>query len=135
MKTMKSLIVATMLIAGTTLMAQTTRTNHYADQAFRQTCELASSMNLSPKQTVEILIINQKYTNMEAYNANVTQLSKKDAKKALKAKNKLVAAQAKEIKAVLKGSAATSEALTPEFATSMAFNSAAQTIYLGNPNF
>jgi len=135
MKAMKSLIAVTFLVVSTTLMAQTTRTNNYADQAFKQTCELVSSLNLSAEQTVEILIINQKYMNMEAYNATNSELSSKEAKKATKAKNKLAAAQAKEIKSVLKKVVTTREESAPEFAPSLAFNSAAQTIYLSNPNF
>ncbi len=142
MKTMKSLIVATLLVAASTLMAQTTRTNTYADQAFKQTSQLVSSLSLSNEQTIEILVINQKYTNMETYNATNSQLSRREARKA---KKNLVAAQAKEIKSVLKGyqkekfeyMVATHEVLTPHFTPSMAFNNAPQRMPFGAgaPNF
>jgi len=142
MKTMKSIIVTMLLIAGTTLMAQTTRTNTYADRAFKQTSQLVSSLNLSDEQTVEILSINQKYTDMDAYNATNSKLTGREARKA---KKNIITAQAKEIKSVLKGyqkekfeyMVANHEVLAPQFNPTMAFNNAPQRMLIGAgaPNF
>ena len=135
MKTMKWIILATLLISGSTLMAQTTRTNKLADQAFYQTSRLFSSLNLSNEQIVKIMDINEKYINLEANNATNTQLS---AKKAKKAQKKLAAAKEKEINSVLKenknnvGQAANSDVLESADTPSVAIISASQTIYFGS---
>ncbi len=100
MKTMKSLIVVTLLVAGTTLMAQTNRSNNYADRAFKQTSQLVNTLNLTDEQTVEILAINQKYTDMDTYRSTNSQLLGKERRKVRK---NTLTAQAKEIKSILKG--------------------------------
>jgi len=142
MKTMKSLIVATLLVAASTLMAQTTRTNNYSAKAIEQTNELVTVLNLSDEQTMVILDINQRYANQEDGIATNSALSKKEAQKAL---NNLVAAQTEEIKSVLtnfldekfENTVAIREALDSPFTPSVDFNSASQTIYFGTdtPNF
>jgi hypothetical protein len=129
MKAMKSLIAVTFLVVSTTLMAQT---NINANQAFDQTSELVSSLNLSEEQTMDVLFINQKYANLEASKATNTKPSKKATKK-------LAAAKAKEIKSVLNANqkekfetmVATNKVLAPQYTPSVAINNASQTVIFG----
>lgn len=135
MKTMKWIILATLLISGSTLMAQTHRTHNYNDQAIQQISRLVSSLNLSNEQLISIMVINQKYINLEANNAINPALS---ANKAKKAQKKLAAAKEKEINAVLKENkknedqAANSDVLESVDTPSVAIISASQTIYFGS---
>lgn len=132
MKTMKWIILATLLISGSTLMAQTNRTNIHTDQTFKQISQLVSSLNLSNEQLVKIMAINQKYMRLEAYNTTNTELSKREVKKGQK---KLDAARAKEVESVLKGNTKMEEknadqALIEQGVSSaVAFSTAFQTIY------
>lgn len=125
MKAMKSFFAVTFLVVSTTLMAQTNSTDNSASQAFEQTSELISSLNLSNDQAIAILDINQKYANLEAN----TNLSKRATKK-------LAAAKAKEIKSVLDANqkvkyealVATNKVIAPQYTPSVALNNASQTV-------
>jgi hypothetical protein len=134
MKTMKWIILATLLISGSTLMAQTTRTNIHTDQTFKQISQLLSSLNLSNEQLVKIMAINQKYARLEASNKTNTELSKREVKKGQK---KLDAARAKEVESVLKGNTkmegknADQALIEQGVSSAVAFSTAFQTIYFG----
>lgn len=132
MKTTKWIILATLLIAGSTLMAQTARTNNHTNQTFKQISQLVSSLNLSDEQILKIMAINQKYMRLEAYNTTNTALSKREVKKGQK---KLDAARAKEVESVLKGNTKMEEKnadqalLEQGVSSAVAYSTAFQTIY------
>lgn len=133
MKAMKSFFAVTFLVVSTTLMAQTNSTNNSASQAFDQTSELISSLNLSNDQAIAILDINQKYANLEASKATNTNLSRRATKK-------LATAKTKEIKSVLDANqkekyetlVATNKVIAPQYTPSVAINNASQTVIFGS---
>jgi len=61
MKTMKFLLVAVLLAASTTLMANSSASSYVKSLALRQTEQLVKPLALSQKQTNMILAINQDY--------------------------------------------------------------------------
>lgn len=66
MKTMKSLLVAVLLVASTTLMANTNASSFAKSLAIRQTEQLVKPLDLSKQQTNKILAINQDYARRNA---------------------------------------------------------------------
>lgn len=66
MKTMKSLLVAVLLVASTTLMANTNASSFVKSLAIRQTEQLVKPLDLSKKQANKILAINQDYARRNA---------------------------------------------------------------------
>jgi len=61
MKTIRFFIVAVLLVASTTLMAQSNARSFDESLTIRQTEQLVNSLDLSNKQAQQILTINQEY--------------------------------------------------------------------------
>jgi hypothetical protein len=66
MKKMRILLVVSLLVASTTLMAKPSARSFEKAVAIRQTEQLAKSLDLNKKQVNKILAINQKYAKKYA---------------------------------------------------------------------
>jgi len=66
MKTMRSLFVAVLLVASTTLMARTNARTFDESNATRQTKQLVNHLDLSSNQAQQVLAINQDFSFNES---------------------------------------------------------------------
>ena len=66
MKKMRVLLVVSLLVASTTLMAKPSARSFEKAVATRQTEQLASSLDLNKKQVNKVLVISQKYARKYA---------------------------------------------------------------------